>query len=203
MIDLLEEFIGSCVPRETFLQLERYTTLLAEASQSQNLVSSSTLSELWPRHIFDSAQLMRHGRQGGSWVDVGSGAGLPGIILAILSHDPTTLIEPRRLRVGFLQAVIERLGLTNVTILPGKASVTTAKFETITARAVAPMSEFLALAHHLSRPDTVWVLPKGRSAQKELDETRRAWQGEFRLEPSLTDPQASILIARDVRRRDR
>ena len=67
--------------------------------------------------------------------------------------------------------------------------------------AVAPATEFFALAHHLSRLDTVWILPKGKNAQKELDEARRTWQGEFRLEPSLTDPQASILLATGVRRR--
>jgi len=202
MIDRLSEAAGCDVPRETYERLEQYAAILTDATHTQNLVSSSTLSDLWQRHIIDSAQLLRHALPG-NWVDIGSGAGLPGIVLAILSPSPVTLIEPRRLRVEFLQSAIDRLGLSTVTLLHGKSTVTQQKFDKITARAVAPTAELFALAHHLSRPDTVWILPKGKSAQKELDEARATWQGEFRFEPSLTDPHASILLASGVRRRGR
>ena len=200
MIDRLSEIVGYDVPRETFEKLSAYSDLLTEGAKSQNLISSSSIPDLWVRHLFDSAQLVRHAKQG-NWADIGSGAGLPGIILAILSADSVTLIEPRRLRVEFLQSVVDLLDLPNVTILQGKSTTVGTVFDKITGRAVAPAADFFALAHHLSRLDTVWILPKGKSAQKELDEARRTWQGEFRLEPSLTDPQASILLARGVRRR--
>ncbi|GAC1574209.1 MAG: 16S rRNA (guanine(527)-N(7))-methyltransferase RsmG [Sphingomicrobium sp.] len=200
MIDRLSEIVGYDVPRETFETLSAYSHLLTEGAKTQNLISSLSIPDLWVRHIFDSAQLLRHATQG-NWADIGSGAGLPGMILAILSADPVTLIEPRRLRVEFLQSVIDLLGLSNVTILQRRSTATRTIFDKITGRAVAPATEFFALAHHLSRLDTVWILLKGKSAQKELDEARRTWQGEFRLEASLTDPQASILLARGVRRR--
>jgi 16S rRNA (guanine527-N7)-methyltransferase len=203
MIDRLDEVLGYSVSRETYDRLTTYAGLLAEASAHQNLISSSTLGDLWERHIVDSAQLLRHAKPGGTWVDIGSGAGLPGLVIAIISPDSITLVEPRRLRVEFLQSVIDRLALVNVTLVQGKSTVTTATFATITARAVAPTGELFALAHHLSRHDTVWVLPKGRNAQKELAEARMTWQGDFRLEPSLTDAAASILIATGVRRRAR
>jgi len=202
MIDRLSQTVGFDVPRETFDRLEAYAGLLIEAAQRQNLIAQSTLTDLWERHILDSAQLVRH-TSPGEWVDIGSGAGLPGLVLAILSTSPITLIEPRRLRVEFLRAVIERLDLSNATLVPGKAAAAKGTFARITARAVARTSQLFALAHHLSRPDTVWILPKGKTAQKELDEARATWQGSFRLEPSLTDPQASILLAKGVRRRAR
>ncbi|MDP9162840.1 MAG: 16S rRNA (guanine(527)-N(7))-methyltransferase RsmG [Pseudomonadota bacterium] len=203
MIDRLNEVLGYSVSRETYGRLTTYAGLLAEASAHQNLISSSTVGDLWERHIVDSAQLLSRAKPGGTWVDIGSGAGLPGLVIAILSPDPMTLVEPRRLRVEFLQSVIDRLALGNVTLVQGKSTATTATFATITARAVAPTGELFALAHHLSRHDTVWVLPKGRNAQKELAEARMTWQGDFRLEPSLTDAAASILIATGVRRRAR
>lgn len=193
---------GIDVPRETLEKIQSFVELLTAASEHQNLIAHSTIDDIWHRHILDSAQLARLIRRGGT-VDIGSGAGLPGIVLAILSPDDVTLVEPRRLRVDFLQSVIDRLCLRNVTLVHGKAAIITARFSTITARAVAPLNEFFTLAHHLSRPDTVWVLPKGRNAQKELAEARLTWQGDFRLEPSLTDASASILVATGVRRRAR
>lgn len=188
------------VPRETIERLNFYVRLLKEEIPKQNLISAATVSEIWNRHIIDCAQLLRHAPDG-CWVDVGSGAGLPGIVLAVLSGNPVVLIEPRRLRADFLRATIHELGLSNATVFAGKAALVSATFDMITARAVASASGFFALAHHLARPDTVWVLPKGRSAQKELDEARGTWQGEFRLEPSLTDAHASVLVATRVRRR--
>jgi len=202
MIDRLSEASGLDVSRGTYAKIEAYVALLSEASETQNLISSSSLSDIWQRHILDSAQLLRHAPPG-KWVDIGSGAGLPGIVLAILSSDPITLIEPRRLRIEFLRSVTDRLALTNTAVVQGKASALCTTFDKITARAVAPATEIFALAHHLSRLDTVWILPKGRTAQKELDEARTTWQGDFRLEPSLTDAAASILIATGVRRRAR
>ncbi|MEO7787175.1 MAG: 16S rRNA (guanine(527)-N(7))-methyltransferase RsmG [Sphingomicrobium sp.] len=201
MIDRLSEIVGATVPRETFEKLTAYVALLTESAQTQNLVSPTTLATIWERHIIDSAQLLRIGGVDGSWVDIGSGAGLPGLVLAIASPDPVTLVEPRRLRAEFLQSVIDRLALPNASVVQGKASVVSAKFDKVTARAVAPTSDLFGLCHHLSHRDTVWVLPKGRTAQKELDEARATWQGEFRLEPSRTDAQASILVATGVRRR--
>ena len=198
----LSEAVGNYVPRETLDKLEAYLALLRSAATSQNLVSQVSLNEAWRRHIVDSAQILRHGRKG-RWVDIGSGAGLPGIVLAILSANPITLIEPRRLRADFLRLAVDELALENATVVQAKAGAVHGAFDTITARALAPTVVLFDLAIHLARSHTVWVLPKGRSAQKELDEARATWQGEFRLEPSVTDADASILIAAKVRRRGR
>jgi 16S rRNA (guanine527-N7)-methyltransferase len=201
MIERLNQVSGRDVPRETFGKLEAFAALLAEESGKHNLIAASTIGQLWERHLLDSAQLLRLGRAG-SWVDIGSGAGLPGIVIAIVIGGPITLVEPRRLRAEFLATVKIRLSLDNVTIVQAKSTALSAKFDNITARAVAPATELLAMTHHLSHSKTVWVLLKGRSAQKELDDVRAAWQGAFRLEPSLTDEAASILLATGVKPRE-
>jgi 16S rRNA (guanine527-N7)-methyltransferase len=198
MMDNLSDIVGRDVPRETFEKLEAYVRLLLEANADQNLIAASTVPVVWQRHILDSAQLVAHA-QSGDWTDIGSGAGLPGVVTAVLTREPTVLVEPRRLRADFLSRVCESLSLTNVIVVQGKPHLIQRKFATITARAVASAFEMLRMTLHLSRPGTVWLLPKGRNAQKELDEVRATWQGDFCLEPSRTDDQASILIAKGVR----
>ena len=147
----------------------------------QNLISASTLETVWERHIADSAQLVPLAAKGASWADLGSGAGLPGLVVAILTGDPMTLIEPRRLRVEFLRTAVERLGLANVTVVGAKAQGATGQFDVITARAVAPAGDLLGMSCHLAHKGTRFLLMKGRSAKKELEDARRAWQGDFRL----------------------
>ena len=199
MIDALSAAADMTVSRETVERLSIYVDLLKEEAARQNLVAASTLDELWERHILDSAQLARFNpAPGAKWIDVGSGAGLPGVVLSCLLGGHVTLVEPRRLRVDFLRRVVERLSL-NITVEPVKAERVSGQFGVITGRAVASLSQFLKMCDHLSTRKTVWVLPKGRSAQSELEETRRSWQGVFHVEQSITDPDAKIVIGTGVR----
>jgi 16S rRNA (guanine527-N7)-methyltransferase len=201
MIDRLTQVAGRPVSRETFEKLETYATLLREESKRQNLVSASTLERLWERHILDSAQLVRfEPRAGASWADVGSGAGLPGIVIGCLVGGLVTLIEPRRLRAEFLHKVSESLGL-NATVIFGRAERAEGLFDVITARAVAPLAQLLKISAHLSTRKTVWALPKGRSAEAELAEARHSWQGTFHVEQSVTDADSQIVVATGVRAR--
>ena len=191
------------VSRETRAQLDRYVALLLEENVRQNLISRASVGEIWERHVADSAQLIRFApRPDSSWLDIGSGAGLPGLVIAILSQGPVTLVEPRKLRADFLQRATDALGLSDrVTVHAAKVERITGKFDLITARAVASVSELLRISHHLSTDKSVWLFPKGKSAQSELDEARHAWQGDFRLEPSMTSGEAAILVATGVRRK--
>lgn len=200
MIERLAEVAGRDVSRETFEKLETYAALLREENQRQNLVSASTLDQLWERHILDSAQLVRFERAGASWVDIGSGGGLPGIVIACLVARPVTLIEPRRLRAEFLDRVVQSLGLI-ATVQRAKAEAASGRFDIITGRAVAPLDRFLGISHHLSHPGTIWVLPKGRNAQSELVEARRNWQCEACEAKSITDPESTILVLSGVQGR--
>lgn len=199
MIERLAEVAGGTVSRETFEKLERYVALLREENVRQNLVSAATLDQAWDRHILDSAQLVRFApRSAANWVDVGSGAGLPGIVVACLVDVPVTLVEPRRLRAEFLHKVCESLDL-RATVICAKAERVEGSFDVITARAVASLTRTLKISSHLSTGKTTWALPKGRSAPAELAEARQSWQGDFQLEPSVTDAESFIVVATGVR----
>ena len=201
MIDRLAEVTGRPVSRETIEKLDAYAALVAEESARQNLVSASTLEQFWERHILDSAQLVRfEPRPRSSWADVGSGAGLPGIVIACLVDGPVTLIEPRRLRAEFLHRTCESLRL-NATVYTGKVERLEAKYDVITARAVASLPRLLEISAHLSTRNTVWALPKGASAERELVEAHRTWQGAFHVEQSVTDADSKIVVATEVRAR--
>jgi 16S rRNA (guanine527-N7)-methyltransferase len=199
MIGELEEVTGRSVSRETFEKLRSYATLLRTEAAHQNLVSASTLDHLWERHVLDSAQLVRFAPESSAtWLDVGSGAGLPGIVLGCLIDSPITLVEPRRLRADFLRRLVQELDL-NASVHQAKIERITGKFEVITGRAVAALPRFLSMCDHLSTRKTRWVLPKGRTAQSELAEARSSWQGVFHVEPSVTDEDSRIIVATGVR----
>jgi len=199
VIERLSQVAARPVSRETFEKLEAFVALLREESGRQNLVSASTLDRIWDRHILDSAQLAKfEPRSGASWVDIGSGAGLPGIVVGCLVDGPVTLIEPRRLRADFLHKVVESLAL-NASVICAKAERAGGSFDVITARAVASLENLLRISQHLSTGKTVWALPKGRSANKELAEAQRSWQGRFHLEQSVVDRESWIVVAAGVR----
>jgi len=113
------------------------------------------------------------------------------------------LVESRRLRIDVPSRAAELLGISDRTTVVGSPleRVPDGKFAIISARAFAPLDRLLPLAHRFSTENTLWILPKGRSAQSELEQVRDAWQGEFRLEPSLTDPEARIIVATGVQPR--
>jgi 16S rRNA (guanine527-N7)-methyltransferase len=198
VIEALSEVALRPVSRETFERLEAYKAMLRDEAQRQNLVSASTLENFWERHILDSAQLVRfEPHRGASWVDVGSGAGLPGVVVACLVQGPVTLIEPRRLRADFLHKVGESLAL-HVDVIATKAERAQGEYDVVTARAVASLAQLLKISAHLSTRNTVWALPKGRSAERELAEARQSWQGAFHVEQSVTDPESFIVVGTGV-----
>lgn len=187
------------VSRET--KLAAFVDILTEESARQNLIAPSTIDQIWSRHIVDSAQLLTHAPADGAWLDIGSGAGLPGIVLAILRDTPVEMVEPRKLRTDFLALAAERLGLDNVTVHTAKIERTSGRATIITARALAPLPDIFRIAAHRSTSSTVWILPKGRNAQSEVAAARRAWHGSFHVEPSITAPDSLIVVAREVRPR--
>ncbi len=192
------------VPRETMERLDAFIALLHEENERQNLVSKPTLDAVWTRHILDSAQLLRWApTPSASWVDLGTGAGFPGLIVATLHKGPVTLVEERKLRIDFIRRAAETLGIADRTEIIGTKVERVARrtFDVISARAFAPLPKLFDLATRFSTQKTLFVLPKGRNARAELEAAESSWQGEFRLEPSLTDAKASILLARGVKRK--
>jgi 16S rRNA (guanine527-N7)-methyltransferase len=199
--DEAKEWLASAlnVSRETLLAMERFRQLLIQEQDRQNLVSTRSLESFWSRHVVDSAQLVPLAPTG-TWLDIGSGAGLPGIITALLTRAPTLLVEPRARRAQFLNEVAETLGLTRAQVfaLPVEKLVPQ-PVDIITARAVAPLNKLVAMGAPFAHEQTVWLLPKGKSAQSELASLSAAWQGSWALHRSVTDPESQILVGRHIR----
>ncbi|MBS0505622.1 MAG: 16S rRNA (guanine(527)-N(7))-methyltransferase RsmG [Proteobacteria bacterium] len=187
---------------EKLERLAAYVRLLLAGNASQNLISRATESAIWVRHILDSAQLLRFAPDAGEWLDVGSGPGLPGVVLAILSDRPVLMVEPRRRRVEFLDVAKADLSLDNATIQPSAVEkLSGRKFGAVTARAYAALAQILSSTYPLTVSSTIWVLPKGRSADRELVDVRQSWQGTFHVEQSLTNDEAHIIVATGVKPR--
>jgi 16S rRNA (guanine527-N7)-methyltransferase len=187
------------VSRETIAQLDAYADAVRVGQEAQNLVSARTLPDFWSRHIVDSAQLILLGQKGG-WLDIGSGAGIPGIIISILTGDPVIMVEPRARRAAFLQETAEKLGLSDVRTVQSTVQKLVANpVDNITARAVAALPALVEMAAPYAHKGTIWVLPKGKSAETELASLPRAWQGAWTMHRSVTDPDSNILVGRTVK----
>lgn len=196
------------VSRETLDRLARFAELLIDEAGRQNLIARSTIPDMWDRHIRDSAQLLLLAPSAdaeGEWLDLGSGPGLPGIVLALLGRMRMTLVESRRGRIAFLHHTVDALDLADRVDVQGcrVESLARRPYDVLTARAFAPLDRLFGVAHPFAHRDTTWLLPKGRSAQEELDAARRSWQGDFATVPSVTHSEASIIVARNVRPRRR
>lgn len=205
--DEARAWVGEHVPRETEVKLEHLVALIIDEMPRQNLIAASTADQIWGRHIVDSAQLARLApTDARRWMDLGSGAGFPGIVIALMWPElRMTLVESRRKRIDFLTRVLGALGLSDrVTVAGKRLEMLEAGIEdVISARAFAPLDRLLPLAHRFSRASTCWLLPKGRSAASELEAVTRSWQGDFRIVPSMTDPDAAIIVASQVQPKGR
>ncbi|WP_067732217.1 16S rRNA (guanine(527)-N(7))-methyltransferase RsmG [Novosphingobium naphthalenivorans] len=191
---------------EALERLELLCALLAEENQRQNLVSAASLDQVWLRHIVDSAQLLPHvPRETSSpWLDLGTGAGFPGLVIAALRPECEVLmVESRKRRIEWLDRARIAMGLERAQVIGQRLEmVETRQVSVISARAFAPLEKLLALSARFSTSDTVWLLPKGRSAQQELDDLRK-WRHMFHVEQSLTDPQAGIIVGTLAGRKDK
>ncbi len=178
-------------------RLTALATLLAAENERQNLVSASSLESLWVRHYADSAQLLAYvSRETSSpWLDLGTGAGFPGLVIAILRPEcEVVMVESRARRIEWLERVSASLQLDNATIAGTRVEALPArKFRAISARAFAPLPKLLDLSAGFSTSDTVWLLPKGRSTRQELAELQ-GWDHKFHVEQSLTDAESGIIV---------
>jgi len=187
------------VDAATMDRLTLLADMLVEENKRQNLVARGTLPQVWQRHIVDSAQLLYVSRgtlPAGSWLDLGTGAGFPGLVIAALQPNRTVvLVDSRRLRTEWLQQAGEAMGLTNIRIEFARVEdLPSATHAVISARAFAPLDKLVALSARFSTPETLWLLPKGAKAQHELDMLPTTWSRMFHVEQSLTDPAAGIIM---------
>jgi 16S rRNA (guanine527-N7)-methyltransferase len=195
------------VSRETIRRLELYENLLKRWQKAVNLVSAATLGDVWHRHFADSAQLAGLVRPGAAnIVDLGSGGGFPGLVLAIVLADRApvrmTLVESDRRKVAFLSEVARQTGVA-VDILAARieSPETQAKIQAVdvvTARALAPLSRLLHLAAPFFAAGTVGLFLKGRGVQREIEEARVGWRFDVELVPSLTEADGHVAVVREL-----
>ncbi len=191
---VLPELAKLGVTETQIKKIDIFLRLLAEEQQHTNLIGPATLPIAWSRHVLDSAQLFPLLPVGAdNLLDLGSGAGFPGVILAIMGQGNVTLVESVGKKARFLETVsretdtpldVRAERIENIT--PWKAAV-------LTARAVAPVAELLSYFMHFIGRETIILLPKGKNHLAELTEAEKKWKMNKVLTPSLTDPQAMIL----------
>jgi 16S rRNA (guanine527-N7)-methyltransferase len=199
-----EDFAAATnVSRETLDRLAAYEVLLRQWSARINLVAPSTLDDLWRRHFLDSAQLLPPIPAGArSLVDLGSGAGFPGLVLAIMGVSEVELIEADARKCAFLREAA-RVAAAPVTIRHARIDSLPARVvDVVTARGLAPLDRLLPLAERFIGPDTRCLFPKGKAAGQELTAAHKTWVMDAISQPSRSDPAGVILCLSRVRRRE-
>jgi 16S rRNA (guanine527-N7)-methyltransferase len=197
-----EEFATAAdVSRETLSRLKAYVGLLEDWNARHNLVSTASLADVWGRHIWDSAQLMRIVPEDArTLADLGSGAGFPGLVLAELLRDQVqvTLFEATAKKCAFLHAVIDRLELNSKIRNTRMEHEKHQPFDVVPARACAPLPKLLSYAHHFAGPRSVCLFLKGQNVGSELTEARKSWKMNLQQHPSLTDSSGVVLEIREL-----
>ncbi len=199
------------VSRETVDKLATYESLLKQWQKAVQLVAPSTLGGIWDRHFADSAQVLPLAPpEAQSWVDLGSGGGFPGLVVAILAAGMRdratplrmTLIESDTRKAAFLREVARQTGVT-VDILGTRIESRSTRdkvgrVEVVSARALAPLTDLLALAQPFWLPATVGLFMKGRDVERDVESARLAWSFDAVLTQSQTDPAGRIVCVRSL-----
>ena len=202
----MKELTGLNVSRETIDRLNKLESIVLKWNPKINLIAKSTIDSIWVRHICDSAQLFQYAPPNvSSWLDIGSGGGFPGIVMAAMSvglgqKTEFTFVESDQRKAAFLRAAVRELDL-KVTILAERIEeISPQKAEVITARALKSVVELLPMLERHLAPDGIAILPKGRTFADEIFVARQDWQFNMTEQISITDVDACILIVKDITR---
>ncbi len=194
----LQEAAGT-VSRETFDRLVAFEEMFQKWNRSINLVAPSTLGQVWERHILDSAQLARIEPQATRWVDLGSGGGFPGLVMAFLLAErdgaSIDLVESNRKKASFLQSVVGQFNLPARVVARriDDSHALVAAPQIVTARALASLSTLLDLSAPWLTTGTRGLFHKGRDYRAEVEESAHRWSFDLLEHPSMTDPHGVIL----------
>lgn len=193
------------VSRETLERLDIYASLLERWTQKINLVSAQTVEQLWTRHFLDSAQLLDMAPSASKWVDLGSGGGFPGAVVAVLSVEKrpgldVSMIEADQRKAAFLRAVLRETGVAATVIAERIEDVPPLKADVLSARALAPLPKLLEFASlHLANDGRALFL-KGQKADAEVRDALERWRFDCETYTSKTDPEAVVLSIGDIQR---
>jgi 16S rRNA (guanine527-N7)-methyltransferase len=194
------------VSRETLDRLDRFVAALLDWQQRMNLIASSTEPKLWTRHIADSLQLLALAPQARIWVDLGTGAGFPGVVIACALADRpgalVHLVERSTKKAAFLREVVHATGApaeVHAVRLEDFVENLTLRVDVVTARALAPLAALLTGTYPLLKTGILGLFPKGQDVDAELTEAAKCWSIQSSLAPSLTDPRAKIVCVTGIR----
>lgn len=197
---------GLTVSRETMTALKSFQILVQRWNPAINLVSKASLQDLWHRHILDSAQLSQLcPPDARSWIDIGSGGGFPGIVVAIVAAETlpslrVTLVESDLRKATFLRQAIQALSLDATVRSERIESIEPLNADVLSARALAPLTQLLSFAEKHLRDDGLAVFPKGARYAEELAEAQKDWAFVTEIKPSYSDSEAAILLIRKINR---
>ena len=196
------------VSDDALARLDKYAALLVEWQSRINLVAPSTLPQLWTRHIADSLQLLRHATDARIWVDLGSGAGFPGIPIACaLAHTTGAqvhLVESNGKKAAFLREAVRITGtpaLVHAERIENYGESFTGKTDVVTARALAPLDLLLDQAFPFIARGAIGLFLKGQDIGAELTDSSKRWSVDATKAKSVTDPDGCILVVRGLQRR--
>lgn len=193
--------VSKIVSRETMVCFVQIEQALVQWSRRFNLVSPASLSQFWSRHVLDSVQLFDLApNTAKTWLDMGSGAGFPGMILAIMLRErlgaTMVLVESNRKKASFLQHCTRISGAPATIKQQRIETVIAENIDVITARALAPLDQLLAFSQPFCGKETLLILPKGKNAKQELTNAQKQWDIEVDMHTSKTDCHAVVLCVR-------
>lgn len=187
------------VSRETLARCEAYVELLKDWNTRMNLVARSTIDDVWHRHMLDSAQIFPLLPKGAKvLVDMGSGAGFPGVVMALMGIPEVHLIESTGKKTSFLHAVAEKTGLPLKIHNERIEKLERIKADVVTARALAPLDKLIGYAQRFAGPETTHIFLKGQHVGDELTNAHKIWKMTVDQRPSITDPRGSVLSVCEV-----
>ena len=195
--------VGADVSRETKARLAELVALIAKWNTAINLVSKTTIDQIWSRHILDSVQIFSFGQTAGHWADLGAGGGLPGLVVAILAaekapHMRITLVESDQRKAVFLRQASQALGLATHVACDRIEALAPLNADVISARALAALPQLCGFAkRHLSE-DGMAIFLKGKSFGAELADAKKAWNFILTPHASATDPSAVVLVLKGI-----
>ena len=194
---------SSYFSEEKIVTIEKYVQLLKKYQMRFNLVGKSTISNIWTRHIIDSAQiynLLPKEKKNSLLIDVGTGAGFPGIILAIMGRKDVCLCEKSNKKAAFLKEVIEICNINTFLINRRVEDIKNRNYDVIVSRAFSPLKKLVKSTMHLISKDTVLVLHKGKKHKEEIEEAKKFFSFTFDLYNSITNQEARILRVKNIRK---
>lgn len=194
---------GVNVSRETEQRLGDFVRLLEKWNAAINLISKSTIGQIWSRHILDSAQVFSYGAAAHRWADLGSGGGFPGLVVAILAAEKAPnmriiLVESDQRKAAFLRQASQSLGLSAEVISDRIEVIPPLLADVVSARALAPLPQLCAFAKTHLAADGAAVFLKGKSCTAEIADARKNWNFSLESHASMTDPSALVLVLKGI-----